>query len=172
MKLTSQGFDFTNSFRAALSHEDPKSAQKGWQLDFTFALLESVGLKAARKMLMKLTTQGLHIFQKNSLESELFCTMGFTYLRKFHSSNFSLQKQSQRRDNLYAQVSECTIEEDKGIKNRERRISINLRKDRKIGVERLIDRRGRETFKQREREINKLGNAFKRHFKTHFCVKT
>jgi len=34
---------------------DPKSAKNDWQLDILFALLGSARVKAARKMLVKLT---------------------------------------------------------------------------------------------------------------------
>ncbi len=46
--------NFTNILRAALTHVDPKSAKKTYDLTVLFVLLGSECVKAVRKMLMKL----------------------------------------------------------------------------------------------------------------------
>ena len=63
------GVDFTNILRAAFTIADPKSTKKLLDLTVFFALLVSAGVKAARRMLMKLTP----VFQKQNffLESNL-----------------------------------------------------------------------------------------------------
>ena len=50
--------NFINVLRAAFTLADPKSAKKLLDLTVFFALFMSLGVKAARRMLMKLT-QGL-----------------------------------------------------------------------------------------------------------------
>ena len=49
------GVDFTNVLQAAFTHADPKSAKKLLYLTVFFALLGSVQVKAAHRMLVKLT---------------------------------------------------------------------------------------------------------------------
>ena len=49
------GFNFTNILRAAFRRADPKSAKKTIKLSSFFVLLESALVKAARRMLVKLT---------------------------------------------------------------------------------------------------------------------
>ena len=51
----SPGVNFTNVLRTALTHADPKSANKLLNLTVFFALLGFVGVKAAHRMLLKLT---------------------------------------------------------------------------------------------------------------------
>jgi len=54
MKL-SPGVNFINILLAAFMHQDPKSAKKADNLPVFFALLGSVRVKSAHKMLVKLT---------------------------------------------------------------------------------------------------------------------
>jgi len=51
----SPGVNFINVLRAAFMLKDPKSAKKTVKFSDFFALLEYVRVKAARRMLMKLT---------------------------------------------------------------------------------------------------------------------
>ena len=53
--VVSLGVNFINVLRAAFTLEDPKSSKQLLDLMVFFALLGSVGVKAARRMLMKLT---------------------------------------------------------------------------------------------------------------------
>ena len=57
--LSRSGVNFTNILRAALMLEDPISALKLLNLTFFFALLGSARLKAAHRMLVKLTSDRL-----------------------------------------------------------------------------------------------------------------
>jgi len=50
------GVNFTNIIRAAFPRADPKSAKNNVKLSVFFVLLGSAHIKAACKMLMKLTT--------------------------------------------------------------------------------------------------------------------
>ena len=56
VKLTTPMVNFTNVLRAAFTRADPKSTKKTVKLSSFFALLGSARVKAARKMLVKLTT--------------------------------------------------------------------------------------------------------------------
>jgi hypothetical protein len=52
------GVNFTNILQAAFMHADPKRPKKMLNLTVFFALLGSAHVKAARKMLVKLTPAG------------------------------------------------------------------------------------------------------------------
>jgi len=54
MKLT-PGVDLINILLKAFACADPKNSKRYWQLDWILTLLGSLCIKAARKMLMKLT---------------------------------------------------------------------------------------------------------------------
>jgi len=56
-RVETSGVNFTNIIRAALMLADPKSAKKLLDLMIFFALLVSAQIKAAHKMLMKLTPE-------------------------------------------------------------------------------------------------------------------
>jgi len=59
MKLT-PGLNFINLLRTAFAHADPKSVKDTYDLTVFFMLLGSMIVKAVRKMLMKLTPEGVH----------------------------------------------------------------------------------------------------------------
>ena len=56
IKLTS-GLNFINVLRADFTHADPKSAKKTVKSSSFFALSGSASIKAARRMLVKLTPE-------------------------------------------------------------------------------------------------------------------
>jgi hypothetical protein len=56
MKLDTTGVNFTNVLSAAFTHSDPKSAKKTVKLSVFFAHSGSAHVKAARRTLMKLTS--------------------------------------------------------------------------------------------------------------------
>ena len=58
----SSGVNFTNILQAAFTHADPKSAKKTVKLSSFFALLGSACVKAAHRMLVKLTLAHLMLF--------------------------------------------------------------------------------------------------------------
>ena len=59
---SSLGVNFTNVLRAAFTHANPKSAKKLLNLTVFFALLGSEQIKAAHRMLVKLTL--VHLCKK------------------------------------------------------------------------------------------------------------
>ena len=66
----SPGVNFTNNIlRAVFTHADPKSAKKTVKLSRCFVLLGSSHVKAARRMLVKLTPHRilLHAAQKTQI---------------------------------------------------------------------------------------------------------
>jgi len=69
VKLT-PGVDFTNILCTAFTCADPKSAKKDCQLDCLFALLGSGSIKAARKMLYKLTPGSVVFLKKCNVKFE------------------------------------------------------------------------------------------------------
>jgi len=52
---SSPGLNFINALRTAFTHLDPKSIKKTVKLSIFITLLGSMGIKAARKTLVKLT---------------------------------------------------------------------------------------------------------------------
>jgi len=72
------GVNLINVLRAAFACADPKSVKKDWQLDCLFALFGSVCVKAAHRMLMKLTpvSRTLNIFWR-------FLDLFFFWMPKF-----------------------------------------------------------------------------------------
>ena len=57
-KITRPRVNFINILRGAFTRRDPKSTKKDSQVKQLFALLGSLGVKAACKMLIKFTTGG------------------------------------------------------------------------------------------------------------------
>ena len=58
LTFTRQRVNFTNILQAAFTHADPKSVIKLLNLTVFFALLGTVGIKATRRILVKLTQGG------------------------------------------------------------------------------------------------------------------
>ena len=70
------GVNFTNILQAAFTRADPKSAKKTVKLSSFFALFGSGHIKAARKMLVKLTPDHIFSFIHDSN------TQTFSYFKK------------------------------------------------------------------------------------------
>ena len=61
------GVNFINILRAAFTSADPKSAKKTVKLSSFFALLGYASVKAASKMLVKLTPGDIWVVEKKSV---------------------------------------------------------------------------------------------------------
>ena len=73
-KQQTPGADFTNILRAAFTRADPKSVKKLLYLTVFLALLGSLHVKAAHKMLVKLTPVKTNKFDR----PELFVITSFS----------------------------------------------------------------------------------------------
>jgi len=80
--LTKVGLDFTNALYAALMHTDPKSAKRQSSHQCLFALLGSASVKAAHKLMMKLTLRGMCKRKISFFRHLTFYVKQKTYIRK------------------------------------------------------------------------------------------